>query len=133
MSAVAIERVLTQWTAEVLGRTVDTDICRGGIPAGKKNFVSVMLGGEIPDSRIGPRTWNLQILGRFVSRDDALEMLDRLAGSVPFYDLETGGVRIVSLVPRGGGEPYPAGGNGALGWNASANFEVSALLTNPDR
>lgn len=128
MDVVEIERILTNWIAGMLGMTVDKNIFRGIIPAGKTG-VCVVLGSEIPTfNQFRPRAYNLQILGKFKDRDDATRMLSKLSGSLPLHEVNISGIRFKSISQQGGGEPYRAEDDGRYYWYASFNA-TAVILT----
>ena len=128
MDIIQLERELTNWAAQVLGLTVDSDIFRGGIPSGRDTGVGVMLHTEIKDTTISQPTFNAQIFGKFRDRDDAWRMLNRISRAIPCYGVQAGTVIFTSISPRGNGEPYSvAEDNGTVKICASANIIISAL------
>jgi hypothetical protein len=129
MDVVEIERILTNWIAGMLGMTVDKNIFRGIIPAGKTG-ACVVLGSEIPTfNQFRPKTYNLQILGKFKDRDDAFRMLSKLSGSLPLHEVNISNMRFKSISQQGGGEPYRAEDDGKYYWYASFNA-TAVILTN---
>ena len=68
MDVIAIERDFTAWVAEKLNLELDKGIYRGPIPSGLECGVGVLFGSEVPAAGFygfRPRTWNVQILGKF--------------------------------------------------------------------
>lgn len=128
MDIVEIERTLTTWAASILGLTVDKNIFRGNIPVGKTG-VAVILGSEVPNFvQFRPRTYNLQILGKFKDRDSASRMLSKISGVLPIHESIIGGIRFKSISQQGGGEPYKAEDDGKLYYYASFNA-IAVVLT----
>ena len=83
MDVVTIERDFTAWIASKLNLTVDTNIFRGGIPEGVEEGVGVLFGSEVPSRSFygfRPRSWNVQVLAKFESRDAAFVLNSCLAG-----------------------------------------------------
>lgn len=132
MDVIAIERDITTWFAEQLELEPDKTLFRGGIPDGAESGVGVVFGSEIPTAGFygfRPRTWNVQILGKFNGRDEALALLSRLSGLFPRSGFVTGGTRVVHIEPRGSGEPYAATDGGRVKTFATFNLIVSVLTT----
>lgn len=131
---IQFERDIAAWVAGVLGRTVNTDVFRGGFPESKDTGVCVLLRGELKDGTITGDTYNVQALGKFLTRDEALVMNKKLSGAVPCFGVTVNNTEFMSITPRGGGEPYTAADNGVIKTYASVNLIVSARpapLTNP--
>jgi hypothetical protein len=128
MDIIEIERTLTTWAGGILGLTVDKIIFRGNIPVGKTG-VAVILGSEVPSFvQFRPRTYNLQILGKFKDRDAASRMLSKISGVLPIRESIIGGIRFKSISQQGGGEPYKAEDDGKLYYYASFNA-IAVVLT----
>jgi hypothetical protein len=129
MDIVEIEKTLTTWIADKLKMTVDKNIFRGNIPVGKTG-AAVILGSEIPGfSQFRPKTYNLQILGKFSERDSAVRFLSKLSGLFPMHEVTIGGTRFKSISQQGGGEPYKAEDNGKIYYYASFNAVAVVLTT----
>ena len=129
MDVVEIERTLTQWAAGVLGLTVEKNIFRGNIPVGKTG-VAVILGSAIPQTgQFRPRTYNLQIIGKFKERDAASRMLSKMSGVLPLHEVNINGIRFKSISQQGGGEPYKAEDDGKVYFYASFNAIAVVLTT----
>lgn len=128
MDIVLIEKAMTNWVAGVLGLTVDDGIFRGGIPTGFDTGVGVILNGEIRDNTLRPRTYNVQVLGKFGDRDSALRMLSRLAEKLPIYGMTQDDLVFRVLMQRGDSEPYTAEDNGRIKYYASFNM-LAVVLT----
>ena len=127
MDVVEIERTLTRWIAGILGLTVDKNIFRGDIPAGKSG-IAVILGSEISQFvQFRPKTYNLQIIGKFKERDSAVRMLSKLSGSFPIHEKIIDGIRFKSISQQGGGEPYKAEDDGKIYYYASFNATAVVL------
>lgn len=126
MDIIQFEKDMTAWTAKELGRTVNTDIFRGGFPASKDTGVAVLLHGELKDGTITGDTYNVQILGKFLTRDEALVMNKKLSDAVPCFGVTENLTEFMSITRRGGGEPYSAADDGVIKIFASVNLIVSA-------
>jgi len=86
MNAINLERALTKFWADTLGLTVDTNIFRGGIPSTQTEGAAVVLGAEFTSNNPAVKRYNVQILGKYVSRDAALQMLEDISAALPCYN-----------------------------------------------
>lgn len=129
MDVVVIERALTNWAARILSKTVDTNIFRGGIPTGIETGVGVLIESEISKRGLfQPRIYNVQILGKFADRDDAMKMNSKLTGSLPIYGNTVDNVSFRVLVQRGDAACYKYEDAGKMKWYASFNL-LAVVLT----
>lgn len=129
MDIVLIEKAMTNWTAGVLGLTVDVGIFRGGVPTGFDTGVGVILNGEVRDSTaLRPRTYNVQVLGKFNDRDSALRMLSKLSEKLPIYGMTQDSLVFRVLMQRGDSSPYTVEDNGKIKYYASFNM-LAVVLT----
>jgi len=129
MNVVDIEKALTKWAAGVLSKTVDTDIFRGGIPTGNETGIGVLIGNEISKDMLQPRKYNVQILGKFSDRDDAMKMNSKLTGSLPIYETTSENITFRVLSQRGDAACYKAEDSGKMKWYASFNILAVVLTT----
>lgn len=132
MDVVAIERDFTAWVAEKLNLELDKGIYRGPIPAGLECGVGVLFGSEVPAAGFygfRPRTWNVQILGKFDDRDAAMILLSCLNGLFPCAGFTCGETKIRHIEPRGGAEPYTVEDGGKVKTYVSFNLLLSVLTT----
>lgn len=120
----SIERALTRYVASELGLVVDREIYRGGIPDGASTGVSVIINNEIVDYQVRVPTYNLQLLGKFSSRDEACDFLANAKKLIPCYGKNFENIKIHSMLARGSGEPYNNGDSGAIKYFASFNLIV---------
>lgn len=127
MDIIQVEREFTAWIAQILGLEVDTGIFRGGIPSGQATSVCVLFGSEIKGASINLTTFNVQVLGKFSDRDDALRMLHKLNRAIPCYGVSLGDYIFRSIIPRGDSEPYASADDGAIKTYASRRLIVSVL------
>ena len=132
MDVVSIERDFTAWIASKLNLTVDSDCFRGSIPDGMEYGVGVIFGSE--EKAPGfygfrPRTWNVQVLAKFDSRDAAMVLQTCLNSLVPRSDFNFGETRFLTLVQRGNSEPYTADDGGKVKTFVSFNMVVTVLTT----
>lgn len=128
MDVVDIEKALTSWAAAVLSKTVDIDIFRGGIPTGYDIGIGVLIGNEIYKDFLRPREYNVQILGKFTDRDDAMKMNSKLTGCLPIYGNSVGNIIFRVLSQRGDAVCYKAEDSGKMKWYASFNL-LAVVLT----
>ena len=132
MDVITIERAFTAWLAEKLNLTVDAGIYRGGIPENVDYGVAVIFGSEVKAPGFygfRPRTWNVQVLAKFDDRDAAMVLQTCLNGLVPHTGFTHAGIRFLSLVQRGAGEPYPAADGGKIKTFVSFNMAVTVLTS----
>lgn len=132
MDVVAIERDFTAWVAEKLNLELDKGIYRGPIPSGLECGVGVLFGSEVPAAGFygfRPRTWNVQILGKFDDRDAAMILLSCLNGLFPCAGFTCGETKIRHIEPRGGAEPYTVEDGGKVKTYVSFNLLLSVLTT----
>lgn len=128
MDVVEIEREFTSLMAEKLNLTVDKEIFRGGLPAGK-NGVGVLFYNEIKDKQIAPRQWNIQVLGSFDDRDDAMRFVSKVSGFFPCYDIQRQSCTFKTISLRGSGAAYRSPEQGRTRWFATVNLFAVVLTT----
>ena len=124
IDTVQLERDLTTWAADKLYMTVDNNIFRGSIPPAT-DAVAVKIGYEMNDTEPHLKTFNIQILGKYSSRDEAMRMLGNLNNLFPCYGESQGENTFVSIIPRGGGQPYSSDDNGKVKTFFSLNLLAS--------
>ena len=132
MDVLTIERDFTAWVASVLNLTVDQDVFRGGIPEGVEQGVGVLFGSEVPSRGFygfRPRTWNVQIIGKYADRDASMRLLSCLNGLFPRPGFTHNSTKFVSISPRGASEPYEADDGGVMKTFVSFNVLLSVLTT----
>ena len=132
MDVVTIERDFTAWIASKLNLTVDTNIFRGGIPEGVEEGVGVLFGSEVPSRSFygfRPRSWNVQVLAKFESRDAAFVLNSCLAGLFPHAGFTHGSTRFLSISPQGEAEPFMGEDNGKTKWFVSFNMFLVVLTS----
>ena len=132
MDVIEIERDFTAWIAQKLNLTVDADCFRGGIPDGIEYGVGVIFGSEEKIAGFygfRPRTWNVQVLAKFDSRDAAMVLQTCLNALVPNTGFAFGSTRFMSVVQRGMSEPYTAEDGGKVKTFVSFNMAVTVLTT----
>ena len=94
--------------------------------------VAVIFGSEVKSAGFygfRPRMWNVQILAKFDDRDAALVLQTSLNAIAPATDFTYGGVKFLSIMPRGSGEPFTAADDGKVKHFVSTNWTVSVLTT----
>lgn len=130
-----LEKELTGYIAGILGRTVDVDIFRGGIPPGRDG-VAVMIGGQITEAMYhagaNVPTFNVQVIGQFAdsstARDDAWHVLSALGSAVPVYGVRDVSFVYVAFEQRGDAAgPYAATDNGVMVWQISWNGTMAVM------
>ena len=122
----ALEATLTQYFAEVLNLAIDEEIFRGGIPSGVEHGVGVIFKGEVRDGTLNPRV-TVQVLGKFDTRDEALEVLTKLSDCAPRYGVDNDGYSygLSAILPTSGvGSPYLASDRGKVKHFISCNYLV---------
>lgn len=82
-----IERALTQYLAEKLNLTVDTDIFRGEMPVEKDGLCVFLTHGD-DESRIGWRSYYLTITIKYPDRDKVFRLSAALTGLFPLYGFQ---------------------------------------------
>lgn len=115
MDVVTIERDFLTWIAEKLSLEVDKNIFRGGIPSGICNAVGVIFGSEVAASGFygfRPRTWNVQLLAKFDSRDAAMIFQSCVTGLFPQSGFTFNETVFRSIAPRGDSEVFSSTDNG---------------------
>ncbi len=135
MSAVSpssLEKALQTWLAGALGLTIDTNLFRGSIQPAIDNAACVRL--ETPIKQNDPvqmDTWNVQVLGKFTTRDAAMAFIANVNRLVPTggFDVsaDSKSIRLDTIIPRGDGSVYedtPDGGK--LKHMATVNLIVMA-------
>lgn len=126
MDTKVAERALTQFWADALGLTTDTNIFRGGIPASKSEGVAVILGTEITGNDPAIKKYNVQILGKYDDRDKALQLVEDVSGSLPCYEqtltVTGGSVNIRAMLKRGSGGAWKQSDDGTIKHYASFNL-----------
>lgn len=128
MDIVEIEREFTEFLAGKLNLTVDRQIFRGGIPAGKMG-VGVLFDSEVKEKLFAPRQWNVQVLASFRERDEAMRFVAKVTGLFPCYDIQCESCTIKTVSLRGNGTAYRSADGGRMLWYASVNL-FAVVLTN---
>lgn len=95
MSITATERALVDLCAGLLELVKDETLFRGRLPASRMNAVAVIIDSPGRGNNPAMVRYAVQLLGRFESRDSALEMCDKFDQLFPhvgdgFYILKTG-------------------------------------------
>lgn len=123
-----LERELTAYFAEVLNLVVDTSIFRGQLPETVNNGVACRITGQQDGNQIDHATFNVQLLGKFASREDAWVMLARLAEALPKYGEQTANFVLVYLLQEGGSNaPFTHTERGKVMQYASFNLRTAVL------
>ncbi len=127
ISVIQLERELTAWFAGMLGRTVDTDIFRGGFPDSRPEGVCVIVDSELQDGTINPK-YRVQVLGRLLDRDDAINLRDALATavcSIGVYGVDIGTYYVCVIPESDISMPFSDFHNGGRYYGISVNYRVS--------
>ena len=82
-----IERALTQYLAEKLNLTVDTDIFRGEMPVEKDGLCVYFTHGD-DENRIGRRSYYLTAIIKYPDRDKVFQLSANLTGLFPLYGFQ---------------------------------------------
>ncbi len=123
-----LERDMTAHFGGVLGLAVDEGIFRGAVPEGVAEGVAVRIVGNPKSHRLDQPMFIVQVLGKFLDRDDAWSMLARVSADVPAYGRQTPNFVLVCMLPGGeGGAPYEAQDKGVRKWFASVNLRLCVL------
>ncbi len=131
MDIISAERALTEFWADALGLTVDTNIFRGGIPASKAEGAAVILGTEITSNDPAIKKYNVQIIGKYIDRDAALKLVEDVSGSLPCYgqtvtlfddDEQEQEVTIKAMIKHGSGGTWSQTDDGKKKTYASFNL-----------
>lgn len=124
-----LERELAAHFGTILSLEPDAGIYRGEIPAGIPYGVAVSAEKQMSDNTVNFPMFEVQILGKFQTRDEAWEMLSVLEGAIPAWGVDTETFRLVSMEKRGDSVgPYTATDDGSLKYYASFNI-LLCLLT----
>lgn len=132
MNVAAIERDFTAWLAVRLRMEVDKEIYRGSIPDGVDYGVGVVFGSEEKSAGFygfRPRAWNVQVLGKFADRDEAMAFQTYVNGLFPNHGFTLGETKFLSVYPAGSGEPYIDDDGGQIRYLASINVVVTVLTS----
>lgn len=140
-----LEQSVTSYIATLLGKTVDTDVFRGGIPEGVETGVGVIIGVELNnvssqrasayELHTASRLFELQIIGKFNSRDDAWDLVTAVRDLFPVWNLALHDFKIISLIPRGDSIVYPVKDKGREKHFTSINLILNATpktITDPE-
>ena len=116
MDILTIERDFLDWVAEKLSLERDKTDFRGGIPEGFINAVGIVFGSEITSTGFygfRPRTWNVQIIAKFDSRDAAMIFQSRVTGLFPQPGFTYNETVFRAINMRGNSEVFSSVNDGA--------------------
>jgi hypothetical protein len=132
-----LEQNMTAYIATTLGKTVDVDVFRGGIPDGVDTGIGVIVAMEINEVtslsasayELQPvaRLFAVQIIGKFNSRDDAWSLLSSMRGLVPVYNHALDDFTIVCLAARGDSNVEATNDKGKVKHVANINLVLNAI------
>lgn len=125
------ERSATGLFASKLGLVEDMQIFRGGIPQGVETGVGVMANtlAPVPYYGVANPTFDVQILGRFLRRDEANTLLSRIYSLNIERGTRHGGFTFWNIMRTSEIAPYQADENGRLCWCVSVHFRIQADTT----
>ena len=126
MNLTEAERDLTDFFAQQLNRTVDSDIFRGQVPAGM-NGIAVRLDSVIDSDRMEPVTCNVQLLAKYPDRDEGLNFVGMIPTIIPVWDVQLEHILIKSMFCRGSSALYQDSDSGSMKTFVSVN--LVAVLT----
>jgi len=129
MNTTLLEQELTAYFATLLNRTVDTDIFRGALPESVSQGICVRITNRISGTLFDLPTFNIQILGKFQSRADALSLIEAFAPpAVPAYGTALPHFTLPDVQFAGDPiGPYTAPDKGRILHFASINLRISVL------
>jgi hypothetical protein len=126
MDIITFEQALTQFWADALGKTVDTDIFRGGIPPKTNEATAVIINSEVTHNEPAIRRFNAQLIGRCIDRDSCLIALEKAASVLPVYSqtITVAGktITIKAMLQKGSGGTYKTTDQGRIVEHWSYNF-----------
>lgn len=88
MTAAEIEQKVTRLVAEKLGLTVDCGIFRGPLPETVCDAIGVMIDSAGAGNEPSLSRFSIQLLGRYKSRDEALNLCAKLDEIFPDWALD---------------------------------------------
>lgn len=123
---------LTAWLAEGLDLTIDEEIFAGNVPETKSEGVGVLLSARDITAELNLATFQIQILGKFLTPEGAWDLQDKVATLLPKYGIEIGteeetGVFLLSaIIPDAtGNAPFRSADRGRTVWCASINTRAA--------
>ena len=131
MDILTIERDFLGWIAEKLSLERDKTVFRGGIPEGINNAVGVIFGSEIAGAGFygfRPKTWNVQLLAKFDSRDAAMIFQSCVNGLFPQPGFTYNETSFRAITMRGDSEVFGSTDNGAEITCVTVNL-IAVVLT----
>lgn len=106
MDIVAIERDLTAYFAGKFDLTVDQNIFRGSIPAGKSGVAVIVDSTVKTEIPFLPLQYNVQLLGTFNDRDEAMRFLTKAWNLFPVSDEKLSSCKVLRISTRGSGSVF---------------------------
>lgn len=126
MNLTEAERDLTDFFAQQLNRTIDSDIFRGQVPAGG-NGIAVRIDSVFDSDRMDPVTCNIQLLAKYPDRDEGLNFAGMIPMIIPVWNVRLEHITVKSLFFRGSSAMYQDSDAGVLKTFVSVN--LVAVLT----
>lgn len=127
------ERSATGLIAERLGLVVDEQIFRGGIPQGVPTGVGVVANSlaTVPYYGVSHPTFDVQVLGRFLHRDEAATLLSRLYSMNIERGAQYGGFAYIDAARTSEIAPYQSDEGGRRCWCVSVHYRIKIQPVNP--
>jgi hypothetical protein len=123
-----LERDMTDFFADKLNLTTDATIFRGAIPESVDFACAVRLTGIVPGDHNDNPTYNVQVFGKYRTRDEALNLIEKCANCVPIYGALTEHFKILFILPESDyTAPVVIDDKGVSVQFASVNLRVSVL------
>ena len=129
MNFQTLERELTAYFAEKLDLTVDAQFFRGQIPETVESGAALQITNFHENNDLSQPMYDLQILGKYPTRDEAWELACKCARLVPVYGEQTEHYAIAFIQSVGGlNAPVQVEDKGRRFQFVSINF-LAAVLT----
>lgn len=129
MDIIQIERDLTAYFAGKFGLTVDQNIFRGSIPAGKSGVAVIVDSTVKTEIPFLPLQYNVQLLGTFSDRDEAMRFLTKAWNLFPVSDEKLSSCKINRISTRGSGSVFQVSGSGEMKYQTSINLFAVVLTS----
>lgn len=111
---IAFTKIVAGWLGKTFPAASSTDdIFRNQIPEKKGEGVAVIFNTRIENNDPHIPHFNVQIVAKYISRDDCLGILDLLRENVPAYGPTQDSIQFPTILQRGGAGVLPLGGVGS--------------------